>query len=187
MTLRTLGTLGFALSVLTAVTAASFCAPHANAATINWTLENVEFDTGGSAFGTFTVETNGTVSDFDITTTVAPAAPIFVPVTYNQTTSFLFAQNYLYAFDFLLVTNDGKRYLLLSFVNTLISSGVNPINIAYEGLFFGPNDTEVIRYVTQGDAVNATPLPAALSLFATGLGALGLLGWRRKRKAQAAA
>ena len=31
-----------------------------------------------------------------------------------------------------------------------------------------------------------TPLPAALPLFASGLGALGLLGWRRKRKAQAA-
>ena len=29
----------------------------------------------------------------------------------------------------------------------------------------------------------AAPLPAALPLFATGLGALGLLGWRRKRKA----
>ena len=29
---------------------------------------------------------------------------------------------------------------------------------------------------------NETPLPAALPLFATGLGALGLLGWRRKRK-----
>jgi hypothetical protein len=33
----------------------------------------------------------------------------------------------------------------------------------------------------------ATPLPAALPLFATGLGGLGLLGWRRKRKAQALA
>ena len=32
----------------------------------------------------------------------------------------------------------------------------------------------------------STPLPAALPLFASGLGALGLLGWRRKRKAQAA-
>jgi hypothetical protein len=27
------------------------------------------------------------------------------------------------------------------------------------------------------------PLPGALPLFATGLGALALLGWRRKRKA----
>jgi hypothetical protein len=34
---------------------------------------------------------------------------------------------------------------------------------------------------------NNTPLPAALPLFATGLGGLGLLGWRRKRKAQAVA
>ena len=33
----------------------------------------------------------------------------------------------------------------------------------------------------------ATPLPAALPLFAGGLGAMGLLGWRRKRKAAAIA
>ena len=31
----------------------------------------------------------------------------------------------------------------------------------------------------------AVPLPGTLPLFATGLGALGLLGWRKKRKAQA--
>ena len=30
-----------------------------------------------------------------------------------------------------------------------------------------------------------TPIPAALPLFATGLGGLGVLGWRRKRKVQA--
>ena len=33
-----------------------------------------------------------------------------------------------------------------------------------------------------GGTVTETPIPAALPLFATGLGALGLLGWRRKRK-----
>ena len=33
--------------------------------------------------------------------------------------------------------------------------------------------------------VAATPLPCTLPLFATGLGGLGLLGWRRKRRAQA--
>jgi hypothetical protein len=33
----------------------------------------------------------------------------------------------------------------------------------------------------------ATPIPAALPLFATGLGAMGLIGWRKKRKAQAVA
>jgi hypothetical protein len=35
--------------------------------------------------------------------------------------------------------------------------------------------------------VPQTPLPAALPLFATGIGGLGLLGRRRKRKAQAIA
>jgi hypothetical protein len=34
--------------------------------------------------------------------------------------------------------------------------------------------------------LGSTPLPAALPLFASGLGALGLLGWRRKRKNAAA-
>jgi PEP-CTERM motif len=36
-------------------------------------------------------------------------------------------------------------------------------------------------------AASAVPLPASLPLFASGLGVIGLLGWRRKRKAQAAA
>jgi len=36
------------------------------------------------------------------------------------------------------------------------------------------------------DPTGATPLPAALPLFASGLGAMGLLGWRRKRKNAAA-
>jgi hypothetical protein len=36
-------------------------------------------------------------------------------------------------------------------------------------------------------SIDATPIPSALPLFMTGLGALGLLGWRRKRKMQAAA
>jgi hypothetical protein len=42
-------------------------------------------------------------------------------------------------------------------------------------------------YVTASAVVpSAVPLPAALPLFATGLGALGLLGWHRKRKKTAA-
>ena len=37
------------------------------------------------------------------------------------------------------------------------------------------------------DNIVLTPLPAALPLFATGLAGLGLLGWRRKKKAAALA
>lgn len=39
-------------------------------------------------------------------------------------------------------------------------------------------------YLTQA-SIPEVPVPAALPLFATGLGALGLLGWRRKRKQSA--
>jgi hypothetical protein len=59
--------------------------------------------------------------------------------------------------------------------------------------FFGPglsNGDEGVA--TNGTnlaftGVAETPLPAALPLFATGLGGLGLLGWRRKKKAAALA
>jgi len=44
------------------------------------------------------------------------------------------------------------------------------------------NDLDVV--VTN---VSLTPVPAALPLFAGGLGAMGLLGWRRKRKDAVAA
>ena len=54
----------------------------------------------------------------------------------------------------------------------------------------GPHswDTQVVNYSDLTGTVTPpipTPIPTALPLFATGLGALGLLGWRRKRKAAA--
>jgi hypothetical protein len=50
----------------------------------------------------------------------------------------------------------------------------------------------VCAYINSDDTVtfapiSPTPLPAALPLFAAGLGALGLLGWRRKRAVRSVA
>ena len=46
-------------------------------------------------------------------------------------------------------------------------------------------DNQVTDIVTDASGtyyLDETPLPAALPLFASGLGAMGLFGWRRKRK-----
>ena len=42
--------------------------------------------------------------------------------------------------------------------------------------------TDTFNFNDTVNVLDSLPLPAALPLFATGLGALGLLGWRRKRK-----
>ena len=47
--------------------------------------------------------------------------------------------------------------------------------------FFVNEDALTLTY-TYTPAISGTPLPAALPLFATSLGAMGLFGWRRKRK-----
>jgi hypothetical protein len=48
------------------------------------------------------------------------------------------------------------------------------------------NSNQVLGFVGQGGALLSTPLPAALPLFASGFGVLGLLAKRRKRKVVAA-
>jgi hypothetical protein len=54
--------------------------------------------------------------------------------------------------------------------------------VANTAIFINGNHEHTpILELTSGP-VSATPLPAALPLFATGLGLMGLLGWRRKRK-----
>jgi hypothetical protein len=55
-----------------------------------------------------------------------------------------------------------------------------------QAVTFGPASDFVGTWSFTSDTA-VTPLPAALPLFATGLGALSLLGWRRKRKTQAVA
>ena len=54
------------------------------------------------------------------------------------------------------------------------------------GAFGCANSYSVIASSDIVGTVAATPLPAALPLFATGLAVTGLLGWRKKRKAAAA-
>ena len=60
----------------------------------------------------------------------------------------------------------------------------NEIQVDVTGDLPAFND-QLILDLSFSTAPSETPLPATLPLFASGLGALGLLGWRRKRKALA--
>jgi hypothetical protein len=83
----------------------------------------------------------------------------------------------------------------------LASSGYLGGNSSANGIGFGPDNTPGPFFFSIGtgtdnnlyydvtwtaEVVTATPLPAALPLFAGGLGVIGLIGRRRKRKASAA-
>jgi len=90
------------------------------------------------------------------------------------------------------LTFDGD--LMIAGPHTL-KGGISGPSFECSGSFLcavgSPTGQELVRYVAADtiiDVVGAnptgtTPLPAALPLFASGLGALGVLGWRRKRKA----
>ena len=64
------------------------------------------------------------------------------------------------------------------------ATGMNDPNIPVYDLYYYDAPTYV---GTLEVFATTTPLPAALPLFASGLAGLGLLGWRRKRKAAALA
>ena len=61
--------------------------------------------------------------------------------------------------------------------------GVNPC-CGFSGLI---DELKVYDTVENINSVMGIPLPSTLSLFATGLGILGFIEWRRRRKAAAAA
>lgn len=100
--------------------------------------------------------------------------------------------------QFNLYDNTLGQYLLNSTTLAALSSGVyngvsgsSAVSAVRIGLgLAGGSDLTTYSYnvddLTINTAETATPLPAALPLFATGLGVMGLLARRRKRKTSAA-
>jgi hypothetical protein len=93
-------------------------------------------------------------------------------------------------FDFQLILSLDTQLATQSGLNAAVLDAKDPMTfelldangLVIPGVTFTADDGFVF-----GGPETATPVPATLPLFATGLGGLGLLGWRRKRKAQAAA
>ena len=67
-------------------------------------------------------------------------------------------------------------------INLTLLAGLNIVQLSFNEKISG-GDGFAFDYATTSSVV--TPLPTTLPLFATGLAGLGLLGWRRKKKAAA--
>jgi len=97
--------------------------------------------------------------------------PSFATLSFSQNNNIV---DFAASFSLLNTSNGNFSYLLVSYI-------------------FGSEQLRAFMGSSGGGAAqlvnpfSVLPLPAALPLFATGLGALGLLGWRRKRKAAALA
>jgi hypothetical protein len=76
-----------------------------------------------------------------------------------------------------LTNNDGPDDQSGTFILSVLLGQVYGLYVDSSDSIFGAADIKI--------AGAETPLPAALPLFVTGLGTLGLLGWRRKRKGAA--
>ena len=197
MTLRACGVFGFVLSVLAAVTVSPTQVRAATlvGSTVTGTLYYPDLSTvyvGSTGPQTVPVGAGvefpaellqgDTLFTIDITANQLIYRPL-ANVTYGGGVDFNG-----FVFDF-----SGAPTILGVSVNAP-GSNFNPVSLSFTGnsVTFDLQNLTVfsssvlVLDFTLADTV-VTPLPAALPLFATGLGALGLLGWRRKRKGAAVA
>jgi hypothetical protein len=80
--------------------------------------------------------------------------------------------------------NPGLDHGIEGFLGVTDAAGISQVLITMLSIGPGPFfELDHMQIVTRAEV----PLPAALPLFATGLGVVGLVGWRRKRKAAARA
>jgi len=147
---------------------------------------------GMSAIGSGTNNPNGIIPDLAIISSWAGSFDAYAVV---GPTSFGTGSSYAYinatsqtGSTFILEGAFGEAMLPSSYTGgalsatltfdgaTFASLGITPDTYVYTL----PNDTITVQF-------SPTPLPATLPLFASGLGLLGLLGWRRKKKAAALA
>jgi len=104
----------------------------------------------------------------------------------NTITNFTPLTLSLSATDFILL-NDPNIFTLTASHPDFSSAG-GTLQFGFVTFYSGQTPTTGAgNYDNFSVTTNATPLPAALPLFAGGLGGLGLLGWRRKRRVQAVA
>ncbi|MEM1045869.1 MAG: PEP-CTERM sorting domain-containing protein [Pseudomonadota bacterium] len=162
----------------------------ASAGAVTWSLQDVVFANGETATGTFDYDGSGNFSNVNIT---ASGGGLAAPLSF---TSIDIDSSDLYLGALQDSSPVGDIILNLVFPSGL-GNGPGPVGLrtgtGFDGLLIcdggGVNDCGIVTgfsTVVSGAAiVSPVPLPAALPLLAGGLGLIGLMGWRRKRRAAA--
>ena len=187
--------------------AASLMSPSAFATSITYTETGIGTGAlGATAFNNELVTVTGTGDTANVTSFTNSFGTFFInplnTVTINVATvgsATLSVQGEV--IDVQSTSNNFAGFATVLPSNNLLETG-NSAFASYDlttdiGPITGPGFFDLAAFATSsgtfgllsiGDTTftaTTTPVPAALPLFATGLGGLGLLGWRRKRKARA--
>jgi hypothetical protein len=173
-------------------------APASATTLATFALDNVTFTDGGTASGGFTLDlTTGSITAVTIITTPGDFGAVYTDGGFanSPTASFSFA----YAPDDFLLTLDIYLAVMLTPANVVASASFELEPRVGERFFFflgcappfpcyqrAPNPGSFLNVVSVTQ-IGAVPVPAALPLFVTGLGAIGFLASRRRRKVAAAA
>jgi hypothetical protein len=158
----------------------------AQAIPVEWTLQNVQFEDGGTAYGTFTYDADANLySKVDVTTT---SGTMFAGFTYDVCHWFVCPQDTSPEYITFGANQEGVpqlerdfQWFFMSFVNPLTNSGgtrqiiIGPCMYSCEQSLGSITD----RNVTTG-YITAVPVPAAVWLFGS---ALAGLGWFRRKTA----
>jgi hypothetical protein len=148
-----------------------------DSASVNVSLPS--FLAGGGSVYVYVTET-GLTSPQSTLGLVSNLSVLSLPTGWSETqTSYLDTTNKAYGMGTQLASMSGLG--TQSFF-TNVNVGSSPFSLT-EAYFITSNGT--LGGAVSSESIGATPLPPGLPLFISGLGALGLIGWRRKRKATA--
>ena len=134
----------------------------------------------------YTPQSSGGPTDLALTINLPTAVTAFgldFSTLFSSTTATFTLSN---GFTTTANTNNATTNFETQFLGFISTAPFDSITFSIPNIFIADQNTNTSYVVADVVTASATPLPAALPLFATGLGALGLLGWRRKKKAQAA-
>ncbi len=165
--------------------------PITGAETITWTLSpNIPLSDGGTLNGHFTLDSYGFLNgnSWDLTTTAGSMLPGVTYTTYinasdpNDLTVQFYGPGYTSTLNLVF-----EYSLLIPIADNPIEGGIGGPSYECGGYSCNSADERYVAADSGGFAsAVATPLPAALPLFAGGLSLMGLLSLRRKRKDAAA-